>query len=195
MVAYWLGTWDRVTPRRVIEALAAVALTVVAVFGMREQLGLQDADLEGVREFVQYRAEQTLQGGSNIGAPALGPAALPLAFINVWMRPFPWDVHNATSAFAAIEILAFWGLAWHRRRAVRLALTRWRHHRLLRFGLPMVVVYTVMIGITFGNLGIIARQRVLVFPFMILLLAAAPDPRAETVARRPKSAERPAVTH
>jgi hypothetical protein len=194
LVAYWLGTWERVTVRRIFETVAALALTIVALMGMREQLGLADADLEGMREFVQYRAAQTLQGGSNIGAPTLGPAALPVAFINVWMRPFPWDVHNATSAFAAIEILAFWGLAWHRRRAVRLALARWRQHRLLRFGLPMVVVYTVMIGITFGNLGIIARQRVLVLPFMILLLAAAPDPRAEAVPRRPAPMRRPAVT-
>lgn len=194
LVAYWLGTWERVTARRILETVAALALTIVALMGMREQLGLADADLEGMREFVQYRAEQTLQGGSNIGAPTLGPAALPLAFINVWMRPFPWDVHNATSAFAAVEILAFWGLAWQRRRAVRLALARWRQHRLLRFGLPMVVVYTVMIGITFGNLGIIARQRVLVLPFMILLLAAAPDPRATTVPRRPTPTRRPAVT-
>lgn len=191
VTAQWIGSWERFTARRLIEVVVAVVLAFVALTGMREQLGLADADLEGVVEFVQYRAEQTLQGGSKVAPVPFGPQGVPIAFANVWMRPFPWDVHNATSAMAALELLVFWGAVWHRRRAVLFAVKRWRRHRLLRFGVPLLVLYTLMIGLTFANLGIIARQRVLVFPFMLLLLAAAPDPAQ--AAERPEGLPEPAV--
>lgn len=174
MVAHWLGTWGRLSLRRVAEALVAIALTGVAFVGMRAQFGLEHADFEGMREFVEYRSEQTLTGGSNIGSVPLGFQGVPLAFVNVWMRPFLWEAHNATAAFAALEIAAFWLLVLHRRRAVWWSLRNWRSHRVLRFSLPFLVLYTLMIGIAFGNLGIIARQRAPIFPFMLMLLAAAP---------------------
>lgn len=188
LISHWLGSWDRVTFRRLAEVVLVLVLAFVALAGMREQFGLADADLEGVREFVEFRSEQTFSGGSQIGTVPLGPHGIPIAFVNVWMRPFPWDVHNATAAAAALEVLVFWGLVVYRRRAVWLALKSWRRHRLLLFALPLLAAYTLMIGLAFGNLGIIARQRVLVFPFMIAFLAAAPDPQ-----RMPARQPRPAV--
>lgn len=174
MAAHWIAGWERFTPRRFVEAVLAVVLMIVAIAGMRAQFGLADADLEGMVEFVQYRSEQTLEGGSNIGAVPLGPQGVPLAFINVWMRPFPWEAHNMTAAIAAVELVVLWYLVWRRRRGVLFTVRNWRHNRLLRFAAPLLLVYTLMIGLTFGNLGIIARQRAPVFPFVIVLLAAAP---------------------
>lgn len=176
--AHWLGTWDRVTPRRVLEALAAVILVIVALSGMATQFGLQPFDVEGMQQFVVTHSVQTLQGGSNIGVAPISGGGIPLAFVNIWMRPFLWETHNATSLFAAIELLLFWWLIWYRRRTIRVALKNWRRHRLLRFALPLIVVYTLMIGLAFGNLGLIARQRAPIFPFMFMIVLAAPDPRA-----------------
>jgi hypothetical protein len=169
VTAQWLGSWGRFSIRRVLEAVLVVVLALGAFSGMRAQFGLENADFEGMKEFVEFRSGQTLQGGSNIGGVPLGVAGVPLAFVNVWMRPFVWEAHNATAAFAALEIAAFWFLLWQRRRTVRLALKSWRQHRLLRFTLPFLLLYTLMIGIAFGNLGIIARQRAPIFPFMLML--------------------------
>lgn len=174
LVAHWLGTWGRLSLRRVVEAVVAIALTGVAFIGMRAQFGLEHADFEGMREFVEFRSEQTLTGGSNIGGVPLGLEGVPLALVNVWMRPFVWEAHNATAAFAALEIAMFWLLVLHRRQAAWRSLRYWRSHRLLRFCLPFLLLYTLMIGIAFGNLGIIARQRAPIFPFMLMMLAAAP---------------------
>lgn len=196
MAAHWLGSWERMSLRRVLESVLAVFLVAAAFSGMRAQFGLADADLEGMVEFVQFRSQQTEQGGSNIGGGPLGPAAIPLAPVNVWMRPFPWEAHNLTSAFAAAELVLFWYLAWKRRRSVLFALRHWRKHRLLRFGLPLLAVYTLMIGVTFANLGIIARQRAPVFPFMIVLLIAAPrhvEAQERTVSEVPATRSRRAA--
>jgi hypothetical protein len=178
VAGFWVGSWRQLTPRRLVEAAGALALAIAAFFGMREQFGFE-ADLEGVLEFVESTQERTLKGGSNIGTLPSGPIAVPVAFVNLWMRPFPWEAHNATALFAALEILALWYLVWRHRRHVGWMVKNWWRHRLLRFALPLIVVYTLMLGLTFANLGIIARQRAPLFLFVFLLLVAAPEYRAQ----------------
>lgn len=178
VAAHWLGSWQRLSARRFFEAAVAVGIAIAAFAGMREQFGLGDADLEGMREFVELRQRQTEAGGSQIGSVPLSPAGFAMALTNVWFRPFPWDVHGLTSGFAAIEILLLWWLLWRRRRAVPVALKHWRRHRLLRFGVPFLIAYSLMIGLTFSNLGIIARQRTPILPFLLLVILVAPEPPA-----------------
>jgi hypothetical protein len=55
---------------------------------------------------------------------------------------------------------------------------------MLRFALPLLLGYTFMIGMTFGNLGIIARQRAPMFPFLLMLMVGADQPEAVAVSRR-----------
>jgi hypothetical protein len=191
VAAHWLGAWQRLSPRRLVEAALAVVVAIYAFQGMRTQFGLEDADLEGMREFVAFRQGQTEVGGSEIGGVSLSPAGFAMALVNVWLRPFPWDAHNITSAFAAVEMLLVWWLLWTRRRAVLVAIKAWRRHRLLRFGLPFLLAYSLMIGLTFANLGILARQRTPIQPFILLVLLAAPDPAA-AAARAPAPARRQA---
>lgn len=192
VAAHWLGAWQRLSPRRILEAALAVVVALYSFQGMRLQFGLEDADLEGMREFVAFRQGQTEVGGSEIGVVSLSPAGFAMALINVWLRPFPWDAHNLTSAFAAAEMLLLWWLLWKRRRAVLVAVKAWRRHRLLRFGLPFLVAYSLMIGLTFANLGILARQRTPIQPFLLLVLLAAPEPTAASRgARAPVRRPRP----
>jgi hypothetical protein len=179
--AYWLQTWSRPSPRKIVEMVLAAALAVVLLNGMAAQFGLEDPDLEGVQEFVAFRGGQTLTGGSNLGARPSGLLALPMAFVNIWMRPFPWDVHNVMALFAAVEVLLLWWLAWKQRKWLRVALKGWWRDRMLAFAAPLLFGYTVMIGLTFANLGIIARQRSPLFPFLFILLTAA---GAQRVAER-----------
>jgi hypothetical protein len=172
--AYWFGAWKGSGFRRIVEALVLVVVASMAFNAMTTQFGLAQADLEGLNEFVTFRAGQTLQGGSNIGSTPITGAGIPMAFVNVWMRPFPWDVHNLTSLIAAIEIMVFLWLVWTRRNSLKVALKHWRCNRLLRFAVPFAVGYTLMIGLTFGNLGIIARQRTPIIPFVFMILLAEP---------------------
>lgn len=174
MAAHWFGEWEKVTPRRLAEALGLLILVSLAFSGMAVQFGFAGTDLEGVSEFVSYRAQQTLKGGSNIGSAPIAGGGIPMAFINTWMRPFLWEAHNATSLLGAVEVLVFLGLVWYRRRTLGLALRGWRHDRLLRFAFPMAILYTLLIGLTFGNLGILARQKTPIIPFVFIILFASP---------------------
>lgn len=171
--AYWLRSWDRPSPRRIVELLLAGVLAVVFISSMASQFGLDNADLEGVQEFITYRTGQTLEGGSAIGQGPGGVLAIPGAFVNIWLRPFLWDAHNTMALLSALEVMLLWTLAVTRRHAILFSLRHWRRDRLLAFGLPLLAGYTLMIGLTFANLGIIARQRSPLFPFIFLLFTAA----------------------
>ena len=184
VAAEWLQSWNRVSPRRVLEAFAVGALSIVLFLGMTAQFGVQRPELDSMTDLLQWQRIQTMQGGSSIGAVPLTLIGVPLAFVNIWMRPFLWEAHNLTALFASIEIVAFWALVAWRRREVATALRHWRQHRLLRFALPLLISYTLMIGMTFGNLGLIARQRTLIFPFMLMFLVAVPSRPSSPVASR-----------
>lgn len=149
-------------------AVSAVLVITTIRFGFSE-MGLGDADLEGLEEQFQFRAGQTEQGGSRIER-ASGLAAIPFAFINVLLRPFPWEARGI-SALSAVELWVFWAVVLRRRKDIRAALGNWRRNRFLVVAAPLAVAMTLLYGIAFANLGIIARQRVVLLPLLTALLA------------------------
>lgn len=157
-----------------------VGLLLAAVFVMRgaAQLGIDPMDADAIETFVQDRAGQTAQGGSSIERGA-GAGSVVLGIINVLARPFPWEAHNSLAMIAALEVLAFWGLAWIRRRACQERLRRWRDSPLLVSALSTAVLLSVAMGVTFFNLGILSRQRVAILPFLFVLLAAGTAPETD----------------
>jgi hypothetical protein len=123
-------------------------------------------------------------GGSEVEAATVGLAGIPIALVNILLRPFPWEARNLMMLITAIEIAAFWGIVWFRRRTLLHALRHWRHDRLLRVAIPFILLYAITLGMVMGNMGIIARQRIFLFPFLFLLLEAVPRPAARAVAAR-----------
>ncbi|MFP3938684.1 MAG: hypothetical protein ACLF0P_00105 [Thermoanaerobaculia bacterium] len=166
--AYWFQSWTRPSPRRIAEAVAAAGLSLLVLSGMSAQLGFEP-DLEGVQEYIDHRSDFTVRGGSQLEGVPSGPAAIPMAFVNIWMRPFLWEAHNVMALISAVELSLLWILAWRYRRRLRQALAGWWSDRLLAFAVPLLFGYTTMIGLTFANMGIIARQRSPIFPFIMLL--------------------------
>ncbi len=183
IVGHWLGRRLYAERWRILEVAGLFVLFIFALRGMTAFFGedarfqLEDPSIAGFAEFVGFWNQQTITGGSSIGAVPAGILGIPAAIINVWVRPFPWEVHNITALVSAVEVVFLWWLIWKYRSEVKTALRHWRENRLVRFALPLLLLYTLMIGLTFGNLGIIARQRTPVFPFVLLLLTCVPRQR------------------
>lgn len=175
-MAHWLGSWKGSTPKQLSELAIVVLIAVLALYGMTALFGIERADFEGMQEFLIVRGQGTLTGGSNLGGLPSGVSGAPKAFINIWMRPFPWEVHNLTSLVTTLELMALWVLIWRQRRSVLSTFKHWRNHHVWRFATIAVIGYTLLIGYTFGNLGIIARQRTPMFIFLFMILVAAPYP-------------------
>ena len=65
-----------------------------------------------------------------------------------------------------------WGLIYFRRKQLGAALREWRSHRVLRFVIPFALLYVIALGMNLSNLGLMARQRTLVFPFLFFIVEA-----------------------
>lgn len=116
----------------------------------------------------------TSTGGSEleVGNPN-SPLAYPLAAFTVLFRPLIVEADSVTTAASALEGTFLLVLAWYRRADLRRGIALVRTNRYIRF----VLVYSVTFSLAWGsvhNLGIIARQRVMMLPLLLTLVCIAP---------------------
>jgi hypothetical protein len=177
LVAQWLAFGGRWTVRKVAEGVVVAALCTAGVWFAMTNLGVGIAQSEGVHEYVERRADVARRvEGSRATGVTLGLRGVPVAVSNVLFRPLPWEARNPLQLLAALEIAAFWVLAVLRRRQLLQALRGWRKDRFRRVALAFIALYAISFGFVVLNLGIIARQRILLFPFLFLFLEASPSP-------------------
>jgi hypothetical protein len=176
LLAQWLSVGGRWTVGRVAQGAAILVVGLVTLQLALGHMGIEGFSADGVQGYLE---ENTGRGysetrGSSIDGAAVGIRGIPVALVNILLRPFPWEARNLQMLITAVEIMAFWAIVWVRRANVLLVLRSWRSDRLLRLALSFVLVYSVTIGMLFSNMGIIARQRIFLFPFLFLLVEAVP---------------------
>ena len=71
---------------------------------------------------------------------------------------------------SAVEITLFWVIVWRRRSTAWSFVKNWRHDAFTRFGLVFSLGISLMYGLAFANLGIIARQRAVILPYLMTLV-------------------------
>lgn len=135
-----------------------------------EFFGVDSVDGQSVDDVLAKTEERSSKGGSAFKpVAARSPLDLPAATITVLFRPFPTEAKNAQALVAAAETMFLLGVC----------LVSWR--RLLSvprqsLRLPYVAfcsIYTLLFIFAFssvGNFGILARQRVQVLPFLVVLV-------------------------
>lgn len=173
-IAHWLTPGARWT---FIQFLQGLGIVVIALFVLRHgftELGVEDIDVENIKGFVGMVSERSSQGGSAIKSGGFSITGIPMAYVNVLFRPFPWEIGSPLMAASALEVLFFWGLVIRRWRRVTTAVKQFRSSRILRFGLPFILLYTLMLGVAIGNMGILVRQRIHIIPLLLVWLEAIP---------------------
>jgi hypothetical protein len=185
VVAYLLAR----PPRRlgvlgpIVKLFALVALVAVAVVLLgKTQSYLLDKGIDpadGVNSVLAESTRRTTQGNSTFEAPSTGAslAKMPWAAVTILFRPFPFEAHNAQAAVTALESAVLLCLTIARRRAIWQAV---RHLRRRPY-VALVLIYSALFIVAFSsiaNFGILARERVQLLPFFLVLLAVpAPRPR------------------
>jgi hypothetical protein len=157
-------------------ALTAVGvLAVVLVLQAEnfvESTGLQPS--QGITSALQEVSDRTSQGGSEIQPSIVrSPLTAPIGAFTVLFRPLPIEANNAQALLAALEgtfLLALCGLRF---RWILAAFHSFRRQAYV----TLSVVYTAVFIMAFSaiaNLGILARQRVQMLPFFLVLLSVPP---------------------
>jgi hypothetical protein len=175
-VAQWLATVKQWSLRTAVQGILVLAVSMAGLWVATRYLGITDvSDVSGYLTETSALADRT---GNSVSGVAVGLVGVPLALVNILLRPFPWEIRNTTTLLSCIEILAFWILVFVRRRTVMTALRGWRSDRLRRMAVPFILIYAVTLGMVVVNLGIIARQRIFVFPFLFLFFEARAENKA-----------------
>lgn len=126
-------------------------------------------------EYVEQQAERTNVGGSAGGVVSMNPLRIPEAFVSTLFRPFVWEARSPFMVISSLEGLVLFGLIVWRRRQIWSSLRNARRNRLVGFSITFLILYATMLGFAIANLGIIARQRVLVLPMLLLLMQGTGD--------------------
>lgn len=167
--------------------LVALLLTVQAA---ERRFDVEGEGLAGAEEAIDHAAERTSKGGSEFDTERpTSITDIPGAAFAVLFRPLPHEAHNGQALVTSFEGLFLLGLcvvSW--RRLAKVPGEVWRNPYV-----ALAAVYTLLFILafsSFGNFGILARQRSQLFPLALVLLAL---PYAKPTIARVRSV-RPRIT-
>jgi len=173
---------------RGIKRLVPLAVALIGVvfawstFASDFEVSLEgSADTQDPAAFLDRVSNQTAQGGSEVtGGIVTNVTDIPAATLKVLFRPL---IHEGTSMAILVSsvegTLLLIAVVWKLPAA-------WRNRSMIRANplLLLSIIYTGGFVIAFSsilNLGIIARQRVQVLPFLLALLVTLGWPREDEV--------------
>lgn len=183
VVGQWLSLGGRWTTSRVSQGVVILAVGLMGVWYSMRSVGMEEFDVEGVADYVEANNARETAGNTSIDAVGVGWTGLPLASINVLFRPLPWEATNIMVLFSSLEILGLWAIVFYRRRNLMRSLRNWRSDRFVSLAIVFILMYSASLGMMLVNLGIIARQRIFLFPFVFLLIEAQSRVSRERVRR------------
>lgn len=175
-------------------AILIVGLGAVMALYTARYLGVTSLSSEAIVEVVN-EANQSTQGtgagyGSSHSSWNISPLYFPYDVVLVLLKPLPWEVASFGQALAALEnlsLVALFVLSWRSLLAVP------GHLRKSPFTV-MALVYSIGFIYLFSalaNVGLLVRERTLLFPFLFVLFALEPW----GLRRRKTRFERAPATH
>lgn len=163
--AHWIGSTEQMNTARVMQGFALVGFGLFVGWLAGQTMGFNLFSLTEVESYVEARGSSSAYGGSAVDVT--GPIS---GIVNVLFRPFLWEARSIPSIISALELAFFWFLVVWKRESVAQFVREHRKTRLFWFAGLFVLSYVILIGMTMGNLGLIARQRVHLFPFILMFI-------------------------
>ena len=159
----------------VLAKIIGVPLLMVGIL----YLAGQARDFLAVDTFSQSEAVlQRVARNSQTGASAFGVGASLgdriLAAPFLFFRPFPWEAHNLQAVIAASEGLLLMGITWRRRKDLVAAVRHWRSSPFGFFILVFLVAFSVIFSAAITNFGLLARERIMAMPLLLMLFCLRP---------------------
>lgn len=166
------------------------ALLVIGVFLAGQTasfLGQESLTTQSVNVELSDASAQTGEGGSSFTPVRVTtPLHLVPAFVTIFFRPFPHEAGNAQGLLSAAEAMLLLGLCIAARKRLRSIPSMIRTTPYVGFCVGFVLTFVYAFS-SFGNFGILARQRVQALPFLLALLVIPPFQRAVTSPARGRS--------
>jgi hypothetical protein len=160
---------------RIFKISAGLVIIIFLANYLSDQWGVEEFSNEELTELQSGTLRNNEYGTGVLDEKSGGIGSIPQGIVDVLARPFLWEIRNILTFASAIEINAvLFLLFWKRKSVVRFvkdSLT----HRLSTFTLAFVFIYVVTVGLFENNIGLIARHRSIIFPFLFLMAFAYDD--------------------
>lgn len=164
-----------------LSKVVGIGLMGVAVLVLTTQsaefLGIDDINVDTVTAEIEYRGGNTEQGGSAFEpVPLDHPLGIPAAIGTVLFRPLPWEASGPAMLAQSLESVLLIGTFAFSLPRLRSLPGLLRRNPYVVFALVYALAFIIAFA-GFSNFGILARQRVLMLPFVLILLALPLPPR------------------
>jgi hypothetical protein len=166
------ATHGQVALSKVRTVLGLCMIGVVTLLAIRQVsafFGIDEFNLDTATDTLEQSGGQTAGGGSEFEGGGTSLRNLPMNIVTVLFRPFAFEVNNIQALLAALEgtlLLVLFVLALPRLRSIP---RRLRKQPYITYCVTYAILFCYMFA-SFQNFGILARQRVLVFPVVLALL-------------------------
>lgn len=153
--------------------ILVLGIAVAVMLGsVKDFLGFDEFDEQSVQVALEEASERTSEADSAFRSSTdLNPSRFPEAVVSVLFRPFPWEARNGLAFVAAAEGLVLTGLFVAGRHRVAGAFRQMLRTPYVTFCVLYAALFAYAFS-SFSNFGILTRQRVQLFPFVLVLLAA-----------------------
>jgi hypothetical protein len=136
---------------------------------LSEKWGIEEITTESIAELQQGTLRNNDYGAGALESKGGGLSSIPRGIVDVLARPFIWEISNPLTLASALEINFVLLLLFLNRSSVKSFFQRSLRHRLSTFILAFVLIYVLSVGIFENNIGLIARHRSLIFPFLFIM--------------------------
>ncbi len=151
-------------------AVGAGSFFLISFAASEFNINLQGNVSLEVDEFVSNLEDNTSGGGSGVsGGAVTGPQDVPGAALRVLFRPLPYEAHNAQALASAMESAAILlVLIWRSPKILR-NLLKIRDDPYVMMSAVMTLGFVIMFS-PFLNLGLLARERSQILPFLAVVI-------------------------
>ena len=174
-----------------VVALAVMLVCLTFLMGQTtDYFGVDDGD--NITQILTITEQRTAVGGSLIESSRPNSVLeYPNAVVTVLFRPFIFEARSVPMLISAAETTMLAGLTIVSLRRIGRAFKAPQRTRLVVFTLVFSAAFVFAFS-TFSNLGLLARQRAQVLPFLFVLFAAPTVTRERQRTETPRLAERQA---
>lgn len=158
---------------RIVFAPVLILVSLYMAWRAQDFLQMESFSQAG-RVMQRVGVDNNLGGSAFQGKASLASRALAAPVL--FFRPFPWEAQSATSIIAAGEGLLLLWLVVRRRRQLMTTLRRWRSNPFAASMILFVIEFCLIYSAAVTNFGLLARQRVMALPMVLMLLCMAPLP-------------------
>lgn len=143
-------------------------LAVVLLNFISTEWKIESFDIETIEGLQETTLRNNDYGTGALEEKSGGIASIPRGIVDVLARPFLWETKDITTLLASLEISFMLIILFIKRKSLKLFVKSMLTNRLSTFVGAFVLIYIISAGLFENNIGLIARHRSIIFPFLFL---------------------------